>query len=104
MSVPKVPARPAIITGNRLGDGRVVWLRADNAWSESCGQARIFAPAELAEGLATGAAEERAQHLVGVYAVEVEPGTGWPLRLRERLRAKGPSVDAEPKPALSLAS
>jgi sulfite reductase (NADPH) hemoprotein beta-component len=96
-------AAPVILTANRLRDGRVVWLAADGSWSESCSQARIFGPEEVADGLAAAAGAERAQHLVGAYAVDVAADTGRPLRLRERLRAKGPSVDAEPRPVLSLA-
>jgi sulfite reductase (NADPH) hemoprotein beta-component len=63
-------------------------------------------PSRPAEGLAQGQASERAQRVVGAYAVEVAflAGVPRPLRFRERLRAAGPSVGAIPRPALPLAS
>jgi sulfite reductase (NADPH) hemoprotein beta-component len=103
MSAPAKP-RPItaalVITANALRDGRVAWLAADR-WTPRLAEARIF-PAEEAEAaLAQGAAAERARLVVGAYAVEVDILAGRPVprRYRERLRAEGPSVDAEPRQA-----
>ncbi len=103
MSAPAKP-RPItaarVITANTLRDGRVAWLGADR-WTPLLGEARIFAAEEAEAALALGQAAERARLVVGVYAVEVDVRGGRPIprRYRERLRAEGPSVDAEPKPA-----
>jgi hypothetical protein len=95
---------PLVLTANRLADGRVVWLGSGGDWSEQVAEARIFAPGQRDDALAEGAAAERARIVVGAYAVEValRGGTPCPLRLRERLRMEGPSVDAVPRPAFPL--
>ena len=97
---------PVVLTANGLGDGRVTWLAADGGWTRRLADARVFAPDDAAEALALGQAGERARLVVGAYTVEVEMRAGIPTprRFRESLRATGPSVDAEPKPMLSLAS
>ncbi len=103
MSTPAKP-RPItaalVITANALRDGRVAWLAADR-WTPLLSEARIFPPEEAEAALALGQAAERARLVVGAYAVEVDVRSGRPIprRYRERLRAEGPSVDAEPKPA-----
>ncbi len=100
MSAPSKPrpiTAPLLLTANALRDGRVVWLAEDGGWTPRLAEARLF-PAHQAEAaLALGAAAERARLVVGAYAVEVEPASGrkLPRRFRERLRAAGPSVDAE---------
>lgn len=103
------PASPIpglkVFTANRLRDGRVVWLAEAGTWVESVAAAKTF-PAETAEaGLAAAQAGERAQQVVGAYGIEVmlQAGQPVPVKFRERLRAQGPSVDAEP-PAYRLAS
>ena len=75
-------------------------------WPRNLARCRWWLDAGLGEALALGQASERARLVVGAYTVEVEMRAGIPTpRLfRERLRATGPSVDAEPKPMLSLAS
>jgi sulfite reductase (NADPH) hemoprotein beta-component len=85
-----------IITANRLGDGRVVFLDASGGWSLAVAEARAFedGPA-LDEALAYAARQTEARVIVEPYAVDVEVngGTPEPIRLRERIRAVGPSVD-----------
>jgi sulfite reductase (NADPH) hemoprotein beta-component len=89
---------PVVFTANRLRDGRVVWLGAGDRWSETVAAARPFLPQDAAAGLALAQAAERRQQVVGVYATEVGlvGGVPVPLKFRERLRAKGPSIAAEP--------
>ena len=101
MSTP-AKARPAtaptVFTANRLRDGRVVWLADGDAWVEGIDAARVFPAAAAAEGLAIAQRGERNQRVVGVYGTEVDlkAGRPVPLRFRERLRAQGPSIAAEP--------
>jgi hypothetical protein len=93
------PAKaPTIFTANRLRDGRVVWLAEGDAWVEQVAAARVFPPVAAAEGLALAQRGERNQQVVGVYGTEVDlrAGRPVPLKFRERLRAAGPSIAAEP--------
>lgn len=89
---------PVVFTANRLRDGRVVWLGAGDRWAETVAAALPFAPEAAAAGLAQAQAAERRQEVVGVYAAEVDlaGGVPVPLKYRERLRATGPSIAAEP--------
>jgi sulfite reductase (NADPH) hemoprotein beta-component len=108
MSTPakaKPATAPLVFTANRLRDGRVVWLADVGLWVEAVADARIFPPAEAEAGLALARQGERSQQVVGVYGTDValQAGRPVPLKFRERLRAQGPSVDAEP-PAYRLAS
>ncbi|TCZ63081.1 DUF2849 domain-containing protein [Roseicella aquatilis] len=88
-----------VFTANRLRDGRVVWLAAGGAWAGRLAEARVFPPEEAAAGLALAQAGERAQQVVGAYGTEValRGGLPVPVKFRERLRAQGPSVAAEPR-------
>jgi hypothetical protein len=101
----KPATAPMVFTANRLRDGRVVWLAEAGRWTERVAEARVFPPAEAAAGLALAQAAERAQQVVGAYGTDValQAGRPVPVKFRERLRAEGPSVDAEP-PAYRLAS
>jgi len=87
-----------IVTANRLRDGIVVFLggmdKADRRWVERVDQARLVEDAALEAALAAARDDERARRVVDPYAVEVtiRDGVPVPVRLRERLRAQGPSV------------
>ncbi len=78
-----------IATANRLCDGRVVYLGDDGAWTPWLDRGRVVhgqaAEAELLT--AAGAAAE----VVEAYLIELGE-RAQPLRLRERIRAAGPSV------------
>jgi sulfite reductase (NADPH) hemoprotein beta-component len=95
----KAKARPAtapvVFTANRLRDGRVVWLGREGLWRDRIAETAPFAPETAEQGLALAQGGERAQQVVGVYAVEVDPVGPTPLKFRERLRVQGPSVAAE---------
>jgi hypothetical protein len=102
MSTPakaKPATAPMVFTANRLRDGRVVWLAEARRWVETVAEAKVFPPAEAAAGLALAQQDERSQLVVGVYGAEVaiQGGVPVPVKFRERLRAKGPSVVAEPR-------
>ena len=89
-------ARFQAITANRLADGVVVYLTADNRWSES------LQDAEVAEGAEAGAALlargeaffTEANYVLDVYLFEVEPAeTGLrAVSVRETIRQAGPTV------------
>lgn len=83
------------ITANRLRDGVVVFLGPGAAWVEAFADAALF-PAQEADPALTAAKEqaEREQFGVDIYAfdVEEENGVTVPVKMRERIRALGPSV------------
>ncbi|MCX2724062.1 DUF2849 domain-containing protein [Roseibium salinum] len=84
-----------VITANRLLKGDVVWLGESGTWVERITLARIFEGKEaVAEGLAIGAEAESRQEVVGVYEMDVtvEDGVIVPVRLREKIRATGPTT------------
>lgn len=83
-----------LICANRLDDGAVVWLDAQHEWVDTLQQAAGFSPVELPA--ATAAAEDavHANLVVGPLpcAASIVNGVLEPQSLRERLRARGPSV------------
>ncbi len=83
-----------ILTANRLTDGEAVWLAADHSWATSIDDA------EIAEDKATEEKLERAgkaaflkNEVVDVNLVDIALVNGAiePKRLRERIRAAGPT-------------
>lgn len=87
------------VTANRLTDGTVVYLTAENTWSESLQEA------EVAEGKEAGAALlargevffEPANKVLDVYLFEVEQ-TEDGIRaasVRETIRQAGPTVRSD---------
>lgn len=84
-----------VLTANRLSDGIAVWLDADGAWNERLQDALVARHAEAVAALEEiGKRDFSLNHVVDVNLVEVveENGRLWPLRLRERIRAAGPTV------------
>ena len=88
-----------VLTANRLADGISVWLDASGNWVES------FQDAFGARQSEAGAAQEATgkptfdeNKVVDVNVVDVEEvdGTLRPLRMRERIRAEGPSIPYAP--------
>jgi len=83
------------ITGNRLSDGLVVFLTELGGWSQSVAEAHLFNDGpDLDEALAYGKAQHDARIVVEPYAIDMEvvDGVQRPVRLRERIRAEGPTV------------
>ena len=81
-----------LLTANRLADGTVVWLTAEGAWSEqSDAAARLDTEAAAA---ALVEAERQFRTVVGAYLIDAdEAGTIVAReRLRETIRAKGPTA------------
>lgn len=84
-----------VITANRLLNGDVVWLGENGNWVERVTLASTFeGKDQVAQGLAIGQDAEKAQKVVGVYEMDVtlEDGVIVPVRLRERIRAAGPTT------------
>jgi hypothetical protein len=89
--VRKEGGKPVVFTANRLRDGQVLWLTAEERWSDKVAGARVYEGTAIEEGRAAAAEWERRQEVVGSYPVEValtEAGPA-PLSVRERVRAQG---------------
>ena len=88
-----------VLTANRLSDGISVWLDAAGNWVESLQDAFVARHAEAVSALEeTGKAAFADNKVVDVNVVDVEELAGVlrPLRLRERVRAEGPTIDYAP--------
>ena len=83
-----------ILTGNELTSGAAVYLGTDNAWVEDLQAARLFGKDETAERDAALAATKATGRVISLEIEEVEQvnGTIVPKRLRERIRAAGPTA------------
>lgn len=85
---------PQALTANELREGLNVWLTPDFVWSHKFEDALLTEDADIIEKMqATGAESENANHVVGVYLIDVDPETKLPARYRERFRVHGPSYD-----------
>lgn len=97
-----------IVTASRLTDGAVVFLDRDGGWSDRLDRSRLFADkAETAAGLEAGRVAEARSLVIDVYAVDValQAGLVVPTKLREAIRARGPTIHPEfTKPGSSAAA
>lgn len=89
-------------TANRLGDGAVVFLDGSFGWTDRFSDARLFSTdAEMDDLTLIVARAEATGQVVGAYPIDVdfdhEIGLAIPARLRERIRAFGPTVAAAPE-------
>ncbi|MDP3896011.1 MAG: DUF2849 domain-containing protein [Mesorhizobium sp.] len=100
-----------ILTANRLTDGIAVWLGPDATWRESvegADLARDAAGEERLESLGKAALANDEVVDVNLIDVEIVDGAIRPVRLRERIRAAGPTVrpdlgiQARPEPLYSI--
>lgn len=83
-----------VLTANRLTDGIAVWLGANGQWLDRIDDALIARHADAAAALeAAGKAAFDDNRVIDVAVIDVEEIDGeiHPLRLRERIRAAGPS-------------
>ena len=83
-----------ILTGNELISGATVYLDATGTWVEDLQAARLFAKTEAAERDAALAATKATGRIISLEIEEVEQVEGQivPKRLRERIRAAGPTA------------
>ncbi len=85
-----------MVTANRLHDGAVVYLAADNDWTRNV-ESGFVSDSDGTEKLMQ-VAEQAVQHqiIVAPYLIEVEvvANSIRPVRFREQIRAKGPTIFA----------
>jgi hypothetical protein len=94
------------VTANRLADGRVVFRTIEGSWSGSIRDAAV-ADSEAAAAPALSGAQADADHqiIVDPYVIEVDLSgpAPRPARLREAIRAFGPTIAYGPTPLLEAA-
>lgn len=83
-----------ILTGNELISGGTVYLDGKNNWVEDLQAARLFSKEETAERDAALAATKAGGRVISLEIEEVTQDQGLivPRRLRERIRANGPTA------------
>ncbi|GBR55516.1 hypothetical protein AA106555_2038 [Neokomagataea thailandica NBRC 106555] len=83
-----------VITANRLLDGAIVWLAADDIWLTRMQRANVFEPEAAVERVSALQSRAQSDGVVGIYEIAVRPEeTGpMPVTMRERIRAFGPTV------------
>ncbi len=89
---------PQVVTGSRLTDGVVVFLGSASAWVETLAEAaRLEGKDAVAGALDEGRRAEADNLVVDVYAIDVAERNGRlvPTKLREAIRAQGPSIHPE---------
>ena len=83
-----------VVTANSLGDGRVVFQTV-LGWSHDIDQSELLDTQPVAElALQRANADAAENRVVEPYLIEVTRAAGHtvPLRLRERIRAEGPTT------------
>lgn len=84
-----------VLTGQGLTSGRVLWLTRDGGWSPRLAEARVaHTESDIAEMEADGTAAHAAHEVFEIYLVDVveDPEGLRPVKYRELLRARGPTV------------
>ena len=83
-----------ILTGNELMSGATVYLDRDGRWGEELQQARVFLKEEAEAKDAAIAATKNTLRIVSleVETVTLRDGMIHPDRIRERIRAEGPTA------------
>ena len=86
---------PVVVTANRVGDGAVVYRRADGGWTTLLAEAAVTTSATTARELIKDAVEDDLR-AVGPYIAPVKltaAGEMLPGNLREAIRVSGPTID-----------
>jgi hypothetical protein len=86
---------PVVVTANRVGDGAVVYRRADGGWSTEIEGAVVATSADSARALMAAAIDDDLR-AVGPYVAPVKLSEGGRIRpgnLREMIRLSGPTID-----------
>jgi hypothetical protein len=84
-----------VVTANKLDDGLAVFYNENGNWVSSIADATALEKGEAADKLLAQSSDDANQLLVvGPYLIDVEEndGTFIPVRYREMIRTKGPSV------------
>ena len=88
-------AKAWAVTASRLTRGDVVYQHADGSWAESFDDAAVYhTKLEADAALARAGKDVEARLVVAAYLFEVaeEDGNAVPASVREKIRAKGPTV------------
>lgn len=88
-----------IVTANRLIDGLVVYFTADDTWSHWIADAHMCTTeSDIQSTLSLAQASVADNEVVDAYLIDVrnEGSTIKPVRYREIIRAKGPSINVLP--------
>jgi Protein of unknown function (DUF2849) len=88
-----------VLTANRLSDGIAVWHSAQG-WSTDIAKAESVSDADGEARLnAIGAAASANNEVIDVNVVDAELANGKlaAVKLRERIRAAGPTIDYAPR-------
>jgi hypothetical protein len=83
------------ITANRLDNGRVVFLTAEGGWTHELAAALLVGDGpELDAATAHAQSQHDARVVVEPYAIDIAilDGRPTPARIRERIRAEGPTI------------
>ena len=83
-----------VLTANRLSDGIAVWY-ADGGWAETVGHAYVAhdkTAEDRLEAIGAAAAANNEVLDVNVIDVTIVDGLVEPVRLREKIRAAGPTI------------
>lgn len=89
-----------VVSANRLDDGRVVYLAPSGQWIGALSEAEVARDERAAAALMRRAEAAIIERLiVGPYLISVTAASGRPQaqRLRERIRASGPTVSVAPR-------
>ena len=83
-----------ILTGNELMSGATVYLDRDGNWVEDLQQARVFLKEEAEARDAAIAATKKTMRInsLEIETVTLRDGMIHPDRIRERIRADGPTA------------
>ena len=83
-----------ILTGNELMSGATVYLSQSGDWVEDLQQARVFAKEQAADRDAAVAATKKTMRInsLEIETVTLRDGLIHPDRIRERIRAEGPTA------------
>jgi hypothetical protein len=93
---------PVVVTANRVGDGAVVYRRADGGWTTNLGDATVTADATVARELIKAAVADDLRS-VGPYIAPVKLAADGKIRpgnLREVIRLRGPTIDLPATPGV----
>ena len=83
-----------ILTGNELVSGATVYLSRTGQWVEDLQQARIFVKeeAEARDAALEASKQTKRINSLEIETVQLRDGTIYPDRIRERIRAAGPTA------------
>ncbi len=83
-----------ILTGNEVMSGATVYLDRDGQWVEELQKARVFLKEEVEDRDAAIAATKKTMRInsLEIETVTLRDGAISPDRIRERIRAEGPTA------------